>query len=220
MHPRAFDIFGLVKARTLCIKDRESIFLVLAYSPLQPEPLNDASTTGTFVQKCLLRRSPPQPKNQPLKKTENQTTKETQGTKKAGKRVRSPEAESEAEEPHPQKRSKKADNAAAEKEVVPVANSSEAATNASSPVSLSGKFDLYAMQLPFLAKVYLPQGESEPQFIALHKKILEYQAKPDFTAMLAPRSQGFIEGWAASEREHPMEGMPWDIAIWDLELTS
>ncbi|KAJ6520460.1 hypothetical protein C8R45DRAFT_1120919 [Mycena sanguinolenta] len=158
-------------------------------------------------------------KKQAAKKTENQTTK-AQDTKKAGKRARSPEAESETEESHPQKRSKKADNAAAEKEAAPVANSSKATTNASPPVSLSGKFDLYAMGLPFLAKVYLPQGESEPQFVALYKKILEYQAKPDSTArcLLPDPKVSLMDGRLRSAVfEDPMEGMPWDIAIQDLE---
>ncbi|KAF7337775.1 hypothetical protein MSAN_02251300 [Mycena sanguinolenta] len=162
------------------------------------------------------------------KKTENQTTKATKATtnsKTAGKRARSPEAESEEEEPHPQKRYKNADNAVAEKEATTVANNSgtEAATSATSApasVALSGKFDLYSMQLPFLAKVYLPQGESEPQFVALYKKILEYQAKPDFTArcVLPDSKSSLADGRLRSAIfQDPMEEMPWDIAVEDLE---
>ncbi|KAJ7446072.1 hypothetical protein FB451DRAFT_1412435 [Mycena latifolia] len=68
--------------------------------------------------------------------------------------------------------------------------------------SLAGKFDLYAMELPFLSEVYLPEGETKPQFGALYQTILKYQAKPDFTAYAA--------------LEDPMEGLPWDIALKDL----
>ncbi|KAK0475145.1 hypothetical protein IW261DRAFT_1422468 [Armillaria novae-zelandiae] len=50
----------------------------------------------------------------------------------------------------------------------------------------SGKFDLYAMVLPFLSKVYLPTNSSStPQYEELYKTILTYQAKPDFSAQIA-----------------------------------
>ncbi|KAJ7434709.1 hypothetical protein FB451DRAFT_1418637 [Mycena latifolia] len=38
----------------------------------------------------------------------------------------------------------------------------------------SWKFDVYAMELPFLSDAYLPEGETEPQFAALHQTIQEY----------------------------------------------
>ncbi|KAE9405134.1 hypothetical protein BT96DRAFT_1065770 [Gymnopus androsaceus JB14] len=47
---------------------------------------------------------------------------------------------------------------------------------------LSGKFDIYAMELSFLSKVYLAKGSSNPQYEELYKTILTYQAKPDSTA--------------------------------------
>ncbi|KAF8168999.1 hypothetical protein K438DRAFT_1730373 [Mycena galopus ATCC 62051] len=85
---------------------------------------------------------------------------------------------------------------------------------------LSGKFDIYAMELPFLAKVYLPAGKSDPQFAALHETILKYQAKPDSTArcLIPDASSGKPGRLESAIFEDPMEGAPWDIAIEDLEL--
>lgn len=57
------------------------------------------------------------------------------------------------------------------------------------PVSLPeryvGKFDLYSTQLPFLVREYLPEGADKPDFYRLYKKILFYQAKPDFSMRIA-----------------------------------
>lgn len=75
------------------------------------------------------------------------------------------------------------------------------------------------MELPFLAEVYLPAGKSEPQFAALHKAILKYQAKPDFTAQcsIPDASSGGTGRLSSAVLEDPMEGLPWDIAIVDLK---
>ncbi|KAJ6455322.1 hypothetical protein C8R47DRAFT_1082776 [Mycena vitilis] len=102
-----------------------------------------------------------------------------------------------------------------------------------------GKFDLYAMELPFLADVYLPPGQSasEPQFSALYDKILEYQAKPDSTAQCvipgAPvhssktKNKADAKDTAEEQKsgrlesaifEDPMEGAPWEIALVDLKV--
>ncbi|KAJ7699557.1 hypothetical protein B0H17DRAFT_863455, partial [Mycena rosella] len=86
-----------------------------------------------------------------------------------------------------------------------------------SPV-LSGKFDLYAMELPFLSSVYLPKGKSEPQFAALYQTILKYQAKPDSTAQVLIPAAPFAKAGRlrSAAIEDPMEGLPWGIAIADL----
>jgi hypothetical protein len=86
----------------------------------------------------------------------------------------------------------------------------------------SGKFDLYAMELPFLAKVYLPPGQnaSAPQFDALYDTILTYQAKPDSTARCVIPDAPFTQQGRLSSAvfEDPMEGMPWEIALDDLRV--
>jgi hypothetical protein len=99
----------------------------------------------------------------------------------------------------------------------------------------SGKFDLYAMELPFLASVYLPPGQSAsaPRFDALYDKILEYQAKPESTARcvipaapFASEDKGADTDTAEKQKsgrlesavlEDPMEQAPWDIALVDLQ---
>ncbi|KAJ7434730.1 hypothetical protein FB451DRAFT_1063161, partial [Mycena latifolia] len=82
--------------------------------------------------------------------------------------------------------------------------------------SLAGKFDLYAMELPFLSEVYLPEGETKPQFAVLYQTILKYQAKPDFTAQCVLPETGTAGRLASAALEDPMEGLPWDIALKDL----
>lgn len=91
------------------------------------------------------------------------------------------------------------------------------------------------MELPFLAKVYLPPGPkiSEPQFGALYDKILEYQAKPDSTARclipdavevaIESKNKGDEEAETrgrleSAVLEDPMEGAPWDIALVKLRV--
>ncbi|KAJ7270629.1 hypothetical protein B0H12DRAFT_1008888, partial [Mycena haematopus] len=138
------------------------------------------------------------------------TSKKSAASKKQAKRARSPKSDSQpevdqnAETMRPKKRAKNA------------------------PVGLaSGKFDLYAMELPFLASVYLPPGQSAsaPRFGALYDKILEYQAKPDSTAQCVipavpfkgiPEDQkrGRLE---SAVFEDPMEQAPWAIALVDLQ---
>ncbi|KAJ6585815.1 hypothetical protein B0H19DRAFT_1110808 [Mycena capillaripes] len=145
-------------------------------------------------------------------------TKKTTTGKKATKRARSPESSSDSEVEQgkpPQKRAKNAAEDTAPEPEVPTERGP------------SGKFDLYAMELPFLAKVYLPPGQktSEPRFGALYDKILEYQAKPDSTARCVipdaakladdPEKRGRLE---SAVLEDPMEGAPWDIALVDLRV--
>ncbi|KAF7797779.1 hypothetical protein EIP86_008980 [Pleurotus ostreatoroseus] len=50
-----------------------------------------------------------------------------------------------------------------------------------------GKFDLYSTKLPFLTKHYLPHGATRPQFEAVYREILTWQAKPDFSVRIALR---------------------------------
>ncbi|KAI0659624.1 hypothetical protein C8Q70DRAFT_1053967 [Cubamyces menziesii] len=53
-----------------------------------------------------------------------------------------------------------------------------------------GKFDLYSTQLPFLMSEYLPKGAPKPDFVAVHSKILFYQAKPDFSLRVVLDAEG------------------------------
>ncbi|KAF7362895.1 hypothetical protein MVEN_00639900 [Mycena venus] len=154
-------------------------------------------------------------------------TAEASSKKQTTKRARSPESSSNVESPsevqqdskRPQKRAKKA---------IEETTLEPQSTVEPNP---SGKFDLYAMELPFLAKAYLPPGQAEPQFGALYDTILTYQAKPDFTARCAiPEAPFGKDTDGAGEEnekrgrlesavlEDPMEGMPWDIALVDLSL--
>lgn len=57
------------------------------------------------------------------------------------------------------------------------------------PSQLTGKFDVYTIGLPFLAKEYLPNGAKTPNFKAVYEKILFYQAKPDFSLRIALREE-------------------------------
>ncbi|KAA1473120.1 hypothetical protein DENSPDRAFT_839549 [Dentipellis sp. KUC8613] len=54
----------------------------------------------------------------------------------------------------------------------------------------TGKFDLYSTQLPFLKTKYLPKGVSQPSFAAVHKEILLYQAKDDFSMRMVLSDEG------------------------------
>ncbi|KAJ3548684.1 hypothetical protein NM688_g5265 [Phlebia brevispora] len=66
---------------------------------------------------------------------------------------------------------------------------SQAGNNARSDTASSprfaGKFDLYSTQLEFLKKVYLPEGETKPQFEAIYQEVLKYQAKDDWSIRIA-----------------------------------
>ncbi|KAJ7172823.1 hypothetical protein C8R43DRAFT_1058272 [Mycena crocata] len=91
-----------------------------------------------------------------------------------------------------------------------------AKTASKSSSSLAGKFDLYAMELPFLSSVYLPAGASQHNFAALYKTILTYQAKPDSTAQCVLPAGDTAGRLSSAALEDPMEGLPWDIALTDL----
>ncbi|KAJ3548687.1 hypothetical protein NM688_g5263 [Phlebia brevispora] len=69
----------------------------------------------------------------------------------------------------------------------PVAATANNNTSAETPASpgFIGKFDLYSTLLSFLQKKYLPQGATKPQFEAVYKEILKYQAKNDQSMRIA-----------------------------------
>ncbi|KAJ7813148.1 hypothetical protein B0H14DRAFT_3150067 [Mycena olivaceomarginata] len=146
------------------------------------------------------------------------TASKTEAKQQTSKRAHSPHSDAQEEidtpdegDGRPQKRAKNA--------ATPIEPESTPEPEAPIP---SGKFDLYGMELPFLAKVYLPPGQSAstPQFDALYDKILTYQAKPDSTARCVIPDAPFIRQGRLSSAifEDPMEEMPWDIALDDLRL--
>ncbi|KAJ7319272.1 hypothetical protein DFH08DRAFT_390120 [Mycena albidolilacea] len=148
------------------------------------------------------------------------TASKTEAKKETPKRPHSPDNSSDSQEEtetpseveeRPQKRVKKAIE-----ETVPAP-----APEPVGPIP-SGKFDLYAMELPFLAKVYLPAGQnaSAPQFDVLYDTILTYQAKPDSTARCVIPDAPFTQQGRLSSAvfEDPMEGMPWEIALDDMRV--
>ncbi|KAK0197906.1 hypothetical protein F5146DRAFT_1017436 [Armillaria mellea] len=84
----------------------------------------------------------------------------------------------------------------------------------------SGKFDLYAMVLPFLSKVYLPTNSSStPRYEELYKTILTYQAKPNFSAQIVlPDAPYTMDGVAGSRAiRDPMECLPYDLSLEDIK---
>ncbi|KAJ7137221.1 hypothetical protein C8R46DRAFT_1234604 [Mycena filopes] len=173
------------------------------------------------------------------KKVATEGRKATAGAKKAAtgskKRARSPDDEyeedadsgdeSDAAAPVKAPARKRVKKAVVQPEV----ETEEAEKSAPEP-ALSGKFDIYAMELPFLAKAYRATSSSEPQFGTLYDTILTYQAKPDFTARCVlpatsatdsatvPAAEDAKPGRLSSAAlEDPMEGMPWDIALVGLQ---
>lgn len=77
---------------------------------------------------------------------------------------------------------------------------------------LSGNFDIYSMDLPFLSKVYLPGGKGAPQLEALYKTILTYQTKNDYTAQcVLPISDDGL--FASGDICDPMEETPLMISL-------
>ncbi|KII90438.1 hypothetical protein PLICRDRAFT_173853 [Plicaturopsis crispa FD-325 SS-3] len=103
--------------------------------------------------------------------------------------------------------------------IVPAQSSAEApAPVVSSTPSYAGNFDIYAMPLPFLNKVYLPAGTSTPQYEALYREILKWQAKPDssgcfFLDPSSPESCRFESGSILD----PMEESPFTFDITTIE---
>jgi hypothetical protein len=71
------------------------------------------------------------------------------------------------------------------------------------------------MSLEFLEKEYLPSGATTPQYDAVYKSILTYQAKNDQTARcyLGSPTDGDTSRFESHVIEDPMEDMPFDIAI-------
>jgi hypothetical protein len=76
------------------------------------------------------------------------------------------------------------------------------------------------MELPFLNKVYAPNGDSSLQPEELHKTILTYQAKPDSTAKISIPDNYAIRGegtFRSSIFCDPMEESPFDISITNIK---
>jgi hypothetical protein len=69
------------------------------------------------------------------------------------------------------------------------------------------------MSLPFLKKVYVPEGTSAPQFEPLYETILTYQAKNDRTAQCFLPDTGSEGRFKSLALQDPMEEMPFDIDI-------
>ncbi|KAJ7723775.1 hypothetical protein B0H16DRAFT_1698856 [Mycena metata] len=143
-----------------------------------------------------------------------------------------PEVEAEAEvdpatpaKAPPRKRVKRSAAPSKEEPQASVGEVMEQSTTKPAHPALVGKFDIYAIELPFLAKAYLPTSASEPEFGALYDTILTYQAKSDFTARcVLPASKEDSDKeddkpgrLSSAVLENPMEGMPWDIALVDLQ---
>ncbi|KAJ7618030.1 hypothetical protein FB45DRAFT_1103402 [Roridomyces roridus] len=124
--------------------------------------------------------------------------------KSTAKRARSPETQTDADAGGAKKCVKK--------------TKTEAEKEPAEDKPLTGKFDIYPMELSFLKSVYLPSGESNPQFAALYKTILKYQAKPDSTGRCLLPETGAKPGRLRTPLRDPMEEMPWDISIEDIEL--
>ncbi|KAJ6598237.1 hypothetical protein DFH09DRAFT_1022544 [Mycena vulgaris] len=152
--------------------------------------------------------------------------KKSTGKKESTKRARSPEPSGNQTgntETRTQKRSKKSSATADEPQDSTVADATASSERAESAApespSLAGKFDLYMMDLPFLSKVYLPAGKSEPQFAGLYKEILKVQTKRDYTARCLVPESLFKDGMLVSRTSiDAMEEMPFDVKITDLEL--
>ncbi|KAJ7770263.1 hypothetical protein DFH07DRAFT_1058070 [Mycena maculata] len=159
--------------------------------------------------------------------------KSTRKTQSASKRARSPDRnanEDKTTTAPPQKRSKTDSflvNASKEEFVDPgvtdsVAGSERSESSEPESPALTGRFDLYMMDLPFLSKVYLPASTSEPQYEDLYQAILKVQTKRDYTARcLIPESPFITDGQLVSRTSvDAMEEilMPFDIAITDLKL--
>ncbi|KAJ7022717.1 hypothetical protein C8F04DRAFT_1272302 [Mycena alexandri] len=154
------------------------------------------------------------------KKTTTTSNKKAPANKK---RARSPDGEYEPEV----EAEAEADAAALVKEEpqASVGEETEESTTKPAQPPLVGKFDIYAMELPFLAKAYLPTSTAEPQFGALYDTILTYQAKSDFTArcvLPASKEDSDKENdkpgrLSSAVLKDPMEGMPWDISLVDLQ---
>jgi len=77
-----------------------------------------------------------------------------------------------------------------------------------------GNLDLYAAALPFLAKVYLPAGSSDPQYEQLYKTILTYQVKPDNSGQIfLPKSANSSGRFLSLSVSNPMSDEPYEINI-------
>ena len=72
------------------------------------------------------------------------------------------------------------------------------------------------MDLPFLSKVFLPEGVSTPQYEALYQTILTYQADNDNTAQFFLASPADADGASTLTSPaimDPMQEVPFDISI-------
>lgn len=65
-----------------------------------------------------------------------------------------------------------------------------ASPHVAGPALYIGKFDLYSTKLKFLTPEYLPQGATKPDFYRLYKKLLFFQAKPDYSMRIDLHDDG------------------------------
>ncbi|KIM41520.1 hypothetical protein M413DRAFT_150373 [Hebeloma cylindrosporum] len=162
-------------------------------------------------------------------KSAGATSSSTSTRKPSAKRARSPEpiipGGSDAAQPK-NKRSKQAASGGSTATTQLVATGATAIVQQVNdsqppPPTFAGNFDLYDMELPFLSKVYLPEGVSIPQYEDLYKTILTYQAKDDKTARIflaSPTDQKSVTSkFICSSIEDPMEDFPFDIKIHSIE---
>ncbi|KAJ7100753.1 hypothetical protein B0H15DRAFT_460183 [Mycena belliarum] len=141
--------------------------------------------------------------------------------KPSAKRPRSPDATEKTADPattkRPQKRAKTSSASTDELEI-PTEPTPAKSTEPETP-SPTGKFDLYMMDLTFLAAPYLPAGESKPRWDSLYKEIVKVQTKKDYTARcLLPGTQGEDGRLVSRTSIDAMEEMPFDIRIADITL--
>ncbi|PBK64117.1 hypothetical protein ARMSODRAFT_941384 [Armillaria solidipes] len=155
------------------------------------------------------------------KKTSSKT-KAAPATNVGGKRPRSPSLDASKTAEEGGKRAKIAETANHSENDVETAVSETQKEEDNGPV-FSGKFDLYAMILPFLSKVYLPANSSStPQYEELYKTILTYQAKPDFSAQIVLPDAPYTKDGVAGSRalRDPMECLPYDLCLKDIKAVN
>ncbi|KAK6981767.1 hypothetical protein R3P38DRAFT_3459856 [Favolaschia claudopus] len=169
--------------------------------------------TGAAGKLRLRRKLRPKRPPRPPKKADAHTGKRPRSSSDAeeeeGTTTNNDAAQDESSTEPAQKRARKASEAQLPQDVDPIP---------------SGKFDLYRMELPFLKKVYLPPARTTdaPQFEALYDTIVPLQAKSDFSGRCVIPSEAskyLLDGRLESvDMQDPMEEMPWEIALTDLEV--
>ncbi|KAH6915468.1 hypothetical protein BKA70DRAFT_1420422 [Coprinopsis sp. MPI-PUGE-AT-0042] len=187
---------------------------------------NAKSATKSTAKKPVTKATPKKP---PVKVTDKKPV-----AKGKGKRRASTESEDEGEEistegRKPAKRAKaaeKSDESDVDRDdsARPVSknadNDANAPSDGESNATLIGTFDLYAMELAFLNKVYSPSAGGPVDPLTLYTTILTYQAKNDRTAKVTI-PQDFSLGKDGKFKSavfcDPFEEMPFDIAVTAIE---